>query len=111
MEDETYWYSFARSQGLSNINKEKIIIKYIINLNLNKMSLIKTDKDCFIYSGIYLTLKENVKYSLDDIYKLLLSNNFYKYCLLFGKNMKGNYKYANSKMLKKNIEFNKYKKR
>ncbi|NLZ33892.1 MAG: hypothetical protein GX889_03065 [Clostridiales bacterium] len=60
MEDETYWYSFARSQGLSNINKEKIIIKYIINLNLNKMSLIKTDKDCFIYSGIYLTLKENI---------------------------------------------------
>lgn len=101
MEDETYWYSFARSQGLSNINKEKIIIKHIINPNLNKMSLIKADKDCFVYSGIYLTIKENTRYSLDDIYELLLSNDFYKYCLLSGKNMKGNYKYVNSKMLKK----------
>lgn len=93
------WYGFARSQGLKNLNKDKILIKRIFNPK-DSLEFNLCDKDLAAYSGLYLTMKENANFKLEYILNVLKSDDFKRYCILKGKLIKGGYVYINTRILK-----------
>ena len=56
------WYEFWRRQGLKNAFQEKIVVAPIIK---DKITFHRLDKNILVYSGIFITKKEqNVKWEL-----------------------------------------------
>lgn len=92
-----FWYEYGRSQGVQTIHNEKLVISPIIK---NEVKVFKVDKKTMVYSGIFLFLKENSQYTLDDFIKILQSEDFLKYVRIVGKDMRGGYKSINTKAIK-----------
>lgn len=92
------WYQFARSQGIINCNQKKLTFKHIIKNNMPKIKAYMLPEDVIVYSGIYLS--SNNTSSLEMIRSVLESKDFYRYCRLVGKDMRGGYKVINSKHIK-----------
>lgn len=99
IEKDVPWYGFARSQGLKNLNKEKILIKRIFNPNDN-LEFNLCNKNLAAYSGLYLTIKENANFDLKYILNVLKSEDFKRYCILKGKLIKCGYVYINTRIIK-----------
>ena len=93
----TYWYEYGRSQGIQTIHNEKLVISPIFK---NKIKVFKVDKKTMVYSGMYLFMKEDSKYAIDDIKKIIESDDFLKYAQVLGKDMRGGYKNINTKAIK-----------
>lgn len=89
------WYQFGRSQGLKHIKDKKIAITHILNSKSKKFNIYEVNGEVAIYSGLYIVCKEE-KY-FDVIKNILQSEDFFKYCLLVGKDIQGGYKIINSK--------------
>lgn len=83
------WYSFGKSQGLSNMNKEKLIISRIIKESghENCLKVYKVNAETCVFSGLFIT-GEN----LNIIKSRLESEDFYKYACLVEKKLSGGYK-------------------
>ncbi len=92
-----FWYEYGRSQGIQTIHNEKLVISPIFK---NEIKVFKVRKETMVYSGIYLFVKENSKYNLDDFIKIIKSENFLKYARIVGKDMRGGYKTINTKAIK-----------
>ena len=92
-----FWYEYGRSQGIQTIHNEKLVISPIFK---NKIKVFKVDKKTMVYSGIYLFMKENSKYTINDIKKIIESEDFIKYARILGKDMRGGYKNINTKAIK-----------
>lgn len=97
MDSGAVWFQFARSQGLKNLNKEKIVVKQILSGEDNKLEGIYCDKDTMVYSGIFITPKNG--YSMDDIWDVLHKKDFYEYLFAAGKDMSGGYRSITPKMM------------
>lgn len=97
MDSGAEWYQFARSQGLKNLNREKIVVKQILSGEDNKLEGIYCDKDIMVYSGIFITPKNG--YSMDDICGVLRRKDFYEYLFAAGKDMSGGYRSITPKMM------------
>lgn len=90
------WYQFGRSQGLTHMNNEKLVIKHIVkNSEEGKIEVCLLPADVFVYSGIFITGGD-----LEEIKNTLESPEFYKYVCLVGKDMNGGYKSISTKMIK-----------
>lgn len=98
MEKNINWYEFARSQGLSTSGQKKIAVKHIISKDNPTVKLFPLDEDVIVYTGLYITEKN---YPLKEVYNLLNTPEFSKYCYLLGKNINGGYVYFSSVALKK----------
>ena len=98
MEKGSKWYQFARSQGLLNCDKKKLVINHIIPKDTESVSVYELPEDVFVYSGIFIT-SEN-EGNLKMVKDILSNEHFAKYAKLTGKNMAGGYKAINSKMIK-----------
>ena len=98
MEKNTNWYEYARSQGLLTSGQKKIAVKHILSKDNPKVMLFPLDEDVIVYTGLYITEKT---YPLKEIYDLLNTPEFSKYCYLLGKNINGGYVYFSSVALKK----------
>lgn len=96
MEQGTVWYAFARSQGINQINKDKIVFKHIIPCNAKTTAAWVLPAGTAVYSGLFVTEKENDKLSLFDICQVIQSEAFTQYCILAGKDMSGGYVGVNS---------------
>jgi len=90
------WYEFWRSQGIQNSYKDKIVLSPLIK---NNIIYYKLDKDVFVYSGIFITRK-NEKIKWDIIENILKSDKFLKYIQITWKNFSGGYKSITSKQIK-----------
>jgi len=90
------WYEFGRRQGIQNCYNEKIIISTLIK---NDVKFYFLDKDIFVYSGIFITKKEE-KYSWKIIESILSSEEFKRYIKITGKDFSGGYKSITSKQIK-----------
>ena len=96
LEPDTVWYAFGRSQGISQINKEKIVFKHVIPCNAETIGAWILPAGTAVYSGLFITSKENEQLNLLDIRQVIQSPEFTKYCILAGKDMSGGYVGVNS---------------
>lgn len=89
----TKWFQFGRSQGLTNINNEKIVIPTTIPNSEFKYT--RVGPEFLVYSGLYATSKD-----LDKLEKELQSDNLLDYLVENGKPMRGGYIQITSTLLK-----------
>lgn len=94
MDKNTDWYAFARTQGIQNMDKKKVIIKHLFSKN-QKIIPYLLDEDIIVYGGIYTT-SEN----LENIMQIYSSNDFQKYCSLVGRDMQNAFIGLSSSMIK-----------
>ncbi len=81
------WYEYGRSQALSGLDKDKLLISTIITENV---VIYKLTKDCIPYAGMYITKCENNnKYTLDDAIYILQSRDFRQYVMDVGIHISG----------------------
>lgn len=73
--DMTYWYEYGRSQALSSVNVEKIIIPMVIS---NKIKVYQEGEHTIPFAGYYITCKTN-KYTLKDAKQILEDPHFMEY--------------------------------
>lgn len=92
------WYQFARSQGIQNSNKKKIVLKHIISPHKNTCEYKEVSSETLVYSGIYIIVKSDKDY--DFVKEIISSEEFHRYLFLVGKNMAGGYKSVNTKLIK-----------
>ena len=79
------WFEYGRSQALSHINTEKLLVSTITT---RKVEIHKIGKDVIPYSGIYIIAK-NSNYSLDDAISVLRSDQFMEYIRRIGISVNG----------------------
>ncbi|MEW9924221.1 N-6 DNA methylase [Clostridium butyricum] len=78
------WYEYGRSQALSHLNQEKLLISTVIT---KEVKVYKVDKDTIPYSGIYIISKGSFPLSVAK--KILESKEFLKYVQISGINANG----------------------
>ena len=113
MDKNADWFLFARSQGVKNMDKKKIIFKHIIDKASDYIIAYILDEDIVVYSGLYMTMPLSAKNNannlidtndscryLEKIRTIISSPDFKKYCILSGKDMSGGYVSVSSKMVK-----------
>lgn len=92
----TAWYQFGRSQGLSNMHKEKLVVKHVVrNASRGQVQVLRLPADTYVYSGIFITGD-----NLQEVQRAIESEDFFKYVCLTGKDMSGGYKTITTKMIK-----------
>lgn len=90
---KTQWFEFGRSQGLINMNNEKIAIPTTVSFN--ELKIYRLPKDYYVYSGLYATAKD-----LDKLENELHNEDLLNYLIENGKPMQGNYVQISSTLLK-----------
>ncbi|WP_031542696.1 Eco57I restriction-modification methylase domain-containing protein [Mesoplasma photuris] len=90
------WYLFGRSQGIKNMNNKKIVINNMIKDKLD-FSILNDDE--IVYSGIFLTVKDNTK-NINEILEILKSDKIVDYLKKIGKPQRGEYVSFSSNDLK-----------
>jgi hypothetical protein len=98
MDNSIPWYGYSRSQGIQNTNNKKIVLKHIMSQSDTHCYIKEVDENTLIYSGIYIIVKDEVNYEF--VKNVLISEEFFKYLFLMGKNMGYGYKNVNTKVIK-----------
>ena len=68
------WFEFGRSQALSHLNQEKLLMSTVVT---DSIKVYELDKQDIPYSGIYITSKNGT--SLNEAKKILKSSKFLEY--------------------------------
>lgn len=89
----TKWFQFGRSQGLANINHEKIVIS--TTMPNSEVKYTRVGPEYLVYSGLYATADD-----LDKLEQELQSDNLLDYLVENGKPMRGGYTQITSTLLK-----------
>lgn len=81
------WYEYGRSQALSGLNREKLLISTVIT---EEVAVYKLTKECIPYAGMYIVKSQNnTEYDLEDAVKILRSREFKQYVLDVGIHISG----------------------
>lgn len=81
------WYEYGRTQALSGLNSEKLLMSTIIT---EDVVIYKLTKECIPYAGMYIVKCENNDlYTLDDAIRILGSREFRQYILDVGIHISG----------------------
>ena len=81
------WFEYGRSQALSGLNNEKLLISTIIT---ETVTVYKLAQECIPYAGMYIVPREsNNRYTLDDARAILMSREFMQYVLDIGIHISG----------------------
>lgn len=80
------WFEYGRTQALAHLNQEKLLLSTVVT---NHVELYELDKDTVPYSGIYITVKENTEYLLEDAKSILTSPEFMEYVKKVGISVNG----------------------
>lgn len=80
-----HWFEYGRSQGLSHMNQDKLLISTIVTDNVNVYFL---EKDSIPYSGMFIIPKSNL-YDLEYAVTILQSNKFLEYIKKIGIQING----------------------
>ncbi|MCH5249136.1 MAG: SAM-dependent methyltransferase [Lachnospiraceae bacterium] len=70
------WFEYGRSQALTEIFGEKLIIPMVIT---ETTGICIADQDSIPYAGYFITMNNNCNMTLQDAKKLLESPHFYQY--------------------------------
>lgn len=86
-DDSAKWFEYGRSQALSGLNCQKLLISTVITDDVKVYTL---ERDCIPYAGMYIVPKEgNVEYTLDDAIVILMSREFKQYVMDVGIHISG----------------------
>lgn len=81
------WYEYGRSQALSWLNNEKLLLSTVVT---GMVSVYRLSKECIPYAGMYVVNREdNHKYTLQDAVGILTGEHFKKYVLGIGVHING----------------------
>jgi len=81
------WFEYGRTQALSGIKFEKLLISTIIT---DKVYIYRLGEDCIPYAGMYISLRDkNQESNLDFAKRILESENFIDYVKKVGINISG----------------------
>lgn len=75
------WFQYGRSQAISAVCGEKLIMPMVIT---QKNHVYKVGESAVPYAGYFIKCKENSKLGLDDAKKILESSQFYDYVKICG---------------------------
>lgn len=75
------WFQYGRSQAITKVLGEKLIIPMVIT---QKVHTYKAGVDAIPYAGYFIKCKEDCELSLEDAKKILESKDFYKYVEICG---------------------------
>ena len=89
----TKWFQYGRSQGLANINNEKLVIS--TTMPNDHVKYIRVGPEYLVYSGLYATADD-----LDLLEKELQSDDLLDYLIDNGKPMRGGYTQISSTLFK-----------
>lgn len=95
------WFYFGRSQGLKDVNKERLGINNIIK-DINSIKINTVPIGCLIYSGLYIYSE---KYDLKIIEGILKTEDFIKYIKSLKKYKNGGFYTFSSKDIESYINF------
>ena len=79
------WFEYGRSQALSHINQEKLLISTIVT---NEVEVYHIDAETIPYSGIFITTINNGR-NLNDAITILKSARFMEYIRSIGISVSG----------------------
>lgn len=81
------WYEYGRSQALSGLDNDKLLISTVITENV---AVYRLARECIPYAGMYIVRREdNNEYTLEDAVRILESRNFRQYVLDVGIHISG----------------------
>lgn len=99
-DNNSFWYLFGRSQAIKDVFVRKIAVNTIIkDINSIRVEEVKENKG--IYSGLYII----TSLKLEEIKKLLLSNDFIHYLQLLKNYKSGGYYTFSSKELEQYLNY------
>ena len=76
------WYEYGRSQALSGLNRQKLLISTVVT---NDVDVYELEQECIPYAGMYIVQKEdNYEYTLTDAMRILRSDEFKEYVFKIG---------------------------
>lgn len=84
-DDTAAWFEYGRSQALTHLRSEKLLVSTIIT---NSVEVYRLDADTIPYSGIYITVVDG-NYNLGDAISILQSEHFLEYSKRIGVNISG----------------------
>ena len=80
LDKKTTWYEYGRSQALSSMSSEKILIPMVVS---SKLIMYKEEADTIPFAGYFITCKTS-NYTLDDAKSILESQEFMNYIKAYG---------------------------
>lgn len=80
LDEKTNWYEYGRSQALSSIGSEKILIPMVVS---SKLITYREEADTIPFAGYYITCKTS-QYTLNDAKHILESQDFMNYIKAYG---------------------------
>jgi len=80
LDKKTNWYEYGRSQALSSIGSEKILIPMVLS---SKLITYREEADTIPFAGYYITCKTS-QYTLNDAKHILESQDFMNYIKAYG---------------------------
>lgn len=86
-DENAKWFEYGRSQALSNLNVEKLLISTVITA---EVAIYRLDAGCIPYAGMYIVARENADITLDEGMRILQDRNFMQYVLDVGIHISGN---------------------
>lgn len=76
------WYEYGRSQALSGLNSQKLLISTVVT---NDVDVYELEQECIPYAGMYIVEKEdNNGYTLQNAAEILRSEEFKEYVFKVG---------------------------
>lgn len=86
-DENAKWYEYGRSQALSGLDSDKLLISTVITENV---FVHKLTRNCIPYAGMYIVrYEDNDKYTLEDAVRILESREFRQYVLDVGIHISG----------------------
>ena len=98
---EQEWYAFARTQGLLDVFKKKIVISNIIR-DIETMKISIVEPEIVVYSGYYIV---SDVYSYIDIINYIKHPDFLEFLKILGKDKNGKYYFYSSLDLRRYLSF------
>lgn len=98
MEKNSVWYAYARSQGIRNSNRKKVVFKQALKKDTKNIDAYVLDEDVLVYNGAFVTAEDEKK--LERIRRIIESEMFAKYCTMTCKDIANGYVSIGTKQVK-----------
>lgn len=86
-DNNSRWFEYGRSQALSSLNTEKLLISTVITTDV---AIYRLNQNCIPYAGMYIVAREdNDEMDLDEALEILKHRNFMQYVLDVGIHISG----------------------
>lgn len=86
-DENTRWFEYGRTQALSGLNEEKLLVSTVMTA---EVAVYRLSAECIPYAGMYIVpQKDNNEISLDEAMRILQDKKFMQYVLDVGIHISG----------------------